>query len=188
MTESSKAQPGEPGEQPRGVVVWFTGLPSSGKSTLASQVHERLARADRAACLLDGDQVREALVPSPGYTPEARDAFYSTLARLAALLAGQGLVVLVPATAHRAAYRAEARSLSPSFVEVFVQADTEECARRDAKGLYAAVREGRAAGLPGVDLAYEPPDAAEVVATGGRDEDAITSLLALLDRTLGGER
>jgi len=163
-----------------GVVVWITGLPSSGKSTIAALLDRRLRETGRPACLLDGDEVRAALVPAPGYTPEARDAFYATLARLAALLASQGLVVLVPATAHRAAYREEARRLAPAFVEVHVAVDADECRRRDAKGLYAAARAGEAAGLPGADVAYEPPAAADVVARGGQDEGAVAAVMALL--------
>ncbi|MFT3774232.1 MAG: adenylyl-sulfate kinase [Minicystis sp.] len=163
-----------------GTVVWITGLPSSGKSTLAAQLARRLGERGRAACTLDGDEVRKVLVPAPGYTPEARDAFYATLAGLAALLAAQGLVVIVPATAHRAAYRAEARRMAPAFVEVHVAVDAEECRRRDAKGLYAATGEGRAAGLPGADLAYEPPGSPDVIAQGGHDEEAIAAVLAIL--------
>jgi adenylylsulfate kinase len=165
-----------------GAVVWITGLPSSGKSTLAERVRRRLIEAGIASCTLDGDAVRAALVPSPGYTPEARDAFYATLAGLAALLAGQRLVVIVPATAHRAAYRAEARRVAPRFVEVYVATGPEECQRRDAKGLYAATGAGLAAGLPGADLAYEPPDAPDVVASGGEDDEAAGRILARLAR------
>jgi adenylylsulfate kinase len=159
-----------------GAVVWVTGLPSSGKSTFAARLQARLREAGRPSCTLDGDEVRRALVPAPGYTPEARDAFYATLARLAALLATQGLVVLVPATAHRAAYRAEARALAPRFVEVHVAVPAEECRRRDAKGLYAAGLPD----LPGADTAYEPPEAPDVVAAGGHDEGAADQVVALL--------
>jgi adenylylsulfate kinase len=168
-------------EPPRGAVVWMTGLPSSGKSTLAAALHAALARAGRPACTLDGDAVRAAIVPSPGYSPEARDGFYATLARLAALLAGQGLVAIVPATAHRAAYRADARALAPRFVEVYVATPAEECKHRDAKGLYAAEGEGAVHALPGADLAYEPPAAPDVVASGGRDGAAIDRLMELLE-------
>jgi adenylylsulfate kinase len=159
-----------------GVVVWITGPPSSGKSTLARALAGRLRDAGRPSCALDGDEVRGALVPPPGYDPEARDAFYATLARLAALLAAQGLVVVVAATAHREAYRAEARRLAPGFVEVHVDVDADECRRRDAKGLYAA----GVPGLPGGDLVYERPAAPDVVAHGGLDEAAAARVLALL--------
>ncbi|MFO0762586.1 MAG: adenylyl-sulfate kinase [Byssovorax sp.] len=174
-----------PGAIRPGVVLWLTGLPSSGKSTLARKIHAQLARRGRASCVLDGDEVRASLVPAPGYTPEARDAFYATLGRLAALLARQGLAVLVPATAHRAAYRAEARALAPAFVEIHVTTPAAECARRDAKGLYAATAAGKASGLPGADLGYEAPEAPEITATGGEDEDAVQRAVALAERSMG---
>lgn len=165
---------------PAGAVVWLTGLPSSGKSTLAADLASALRAAGRPPVVLDGDEVRQALLPAPGYTPEARDAFYATLGRLAALLAGQGLVVLVPATAHRAAYRADARRIAPAFVEVYVAVDAEECRRRDAKGLYAATAAGAAAGLPGADVGYEAPVSPDVVAQGGRDREAVAAVLRIL--------
>jgi adenylylsulfate kinase len=162
----------------KGVVVWLTGRPAAGKSTLASTVRARLGELGCAACLLDGDAVRDALVPAPGYDEDARQGFYTTLARLAAYLAGQGLVVLVPATAHRRGFRAAARGLAPAFVEVYVSAPSDVCARRDAKGLYAGVQAGTLAGLPGVDAAYEEPDAPDVLAAGGHDREAVERIAA----------
>ena len=144
-----------------GLVVWFVGLPSSGKSTLARQVASKLDRP----VLLDGDEVRACLHPSLGYTDEERDAFYETLAQLAALLARQGHVVLVPATANLRFFRQRARALAPKFLEVFVDTPLEECARRDSKGLYAA----QASGLPGLDVAFEEPVAPDIIVKLGDD-------------------
>ncbi len=141
-----------------GVVVWFTGFPSAGKSTTARAVADRLLRAGARAVLLDGDEVRAALRPPPGYDPLARDAFYETLARLAALLAAQGHPVLVPATANLRAFRERARSLAPRWIEVFVDTPLAECQRRDAKGLYARAASGDTSSLPGADATYEPPE------------------------------
>src|SRR3954469_17831002 len=78
-----------------GAIVWFTGLPSSGKSRLARRVQARLALERRPCCLLDGDRVRSLLHPQPGYSSAERDDFYLTLGGLALELAQQGLVVLV---------------------------------------------------------------------------------------------
>jgi adenylylsulfate kinase len=142
-----------------GRVVWITGLPSSGKSTLAGRVARALADRGAAPVLLDGDAVRAAIVPPHGYDERGRADFYETLARLAALLAGGGALVVVPATAARAAFRARARELAPGFLEVFLDVPLAECARRDAKGLYAAA----APDLPGVGLAYERPRTPDVV-------------------------
>jgi len=159
------------------MVIWFTGLPSSGKSTLAEKVADRLRSGGRTCVVLDGDAVRAALVPAPGYTPQARDAFYATLARLAALISAQGVVVLVPATAHLKRYREEARTLVPAWVEVYVRTDLEECRRRDAKKLYAAAQSANASGMPGVDVEYQIPEAPDVLAEGGHDAAAVEAIV-----------
>jgi adenylylsulfate kinase len=161
-----------------GVVVWLTGLPSSGKSTLAERARLALRRLERPVCILDGDAVREAIVPTPSFDAAGRDAFYETLARLAALLAREGLVVLVPATAHRRAYRDRARSLAPRLVEVHVATPAETCRQRDPKGLWTAAREGRLVGVPGVDVEYERPAAPDIEADGGEDAWALEEIVA----------
>jgi adenylylsulfate kinase len=163
-----------------GTVVWVTGLPSAGKSTLAERIAER-ARASGIACaVLDGDDVRAALRRPAGRGLNERDAFYDSLARVAALLATQGLAVIVAATANLAAHRARARALAPRFVEVHVAATPEECARRDAKGLYAAARAGAAHDVPGIDAPYEPPASPDVVASGGEDGAAVERVVSLI--------
>jgi adenylylsulfate kinase len=159
-----------------GVVAWITGLPQSGKSTFARGVRAELERAGATAFVLDGDEVRSALVPPPGYSPQSRGRYYGTLARLAAMLARQGATVLVPATSHRAAYRRMARALSPRFVEVFIDAPAATCAKRDTKGLYRR----RLAALPGVGVNYQRPTAPDVIASGGRDRAAVRATAALL--------
>src|SRR5262249_39607953 len=153
-----------------GAVVWITGLPRAGKSTLAARVHERLGAAGRARVLLDGDEVRAALVPRPGYDAAGRDAFYPTLAQLAALVAAQGLVVLVAATANQRRYREAARARAPRFIEVYVATPLAECETRDPAGLYRSDARGA---LPGVGVGYEVPTAPDVVARGGHDDAAV---------------
>jgi adenylylsulfate kinase len=164
-----------------GVVVWLTGLPSSGKSTLAERVRARLIEMGRVPALLDGDELR-ALVPSLLFDDDSRVRFYEIVAQLAALLAHQGLVVLVPATAHKRSLRARARELAPRFVEVYVTTALGECERRDPKGLYARARRGEALHLPGVGEPYEAPHAPDVVAEGGFDEAATEKIVALTSR------
>ncbi len=159
-----------------GAVVWITGRPASGKSTLARAARDQLRTRGACSCVLDGDDVRASVLPPRGYDPADRDAHYGTLARLAALLAEQGLVVIVPATANRRAYRQEARARAPRFLEVLVEATEEECAARDVKGLYARARAGEVERLPGVGAAYEPPAQPDVRAAGGRDEAAASAI------------
>lgn len=168
----------------RGVVVWLTGLPSSGKSTLARGVAERERARDEPVLLLDGDEVRDAIVPGHGYDDASREAFYETLARLASLGASQGLVVIVAATAHRRAHRARARALAPAFVEVFVDVPLVECERRDAKGLYAAARAAGGGTMPGLGAAYEIPERPEVRVAAG-DPDPVPAIVGALRAARG---
>lgn len=168
--------------QVTGVVVWITGRPSAGESKLSRALVAGLRAAGEQAVVLDGDEVRSALVPAPGYDDDARTAFYAkeTLGRLAGLLARGGAAVSVPATANLRRYRDDARAQAPRFLEVFVETPREVCEARDAKGLYAAVRRGEAQGLPGVDAPFEPPVAPDVVASGGADEAAVQRIVALV--------
>ena len=163
-----------------GLVVWITGLPSAGKSTFAERLEARLRLEGRSVCRLDGDEVRRALVPAPGYGAEERAQFYATLTNLAVLLAGQGHVVLVAATAHRREFRERARRLAQRYVEVFVDASPETVQKRDSKQLYAAERAGSVDQVPGADLEYEPPLAPDLVVRGGKDEAGMAALLVLL--------
>jgi adenylylsulfate kinase len=155
------------------IVVWFTGLPSSGKTTLAEAVRARLRECGCASLLLDGDEVRGALVPPPGYDEAGRDAFYHTLANLAALCARRGLPVLVAATGHLRRFR----DRLPGVVEVHVATPAEVCRTRDAKGLWAAAPPG----LPGPDD-YQPPLAPAVTAEGGLDHAARDRVVDLVVR------
>ena len=141
-----------------GLVVWFTGLPSSGKTTLARETLHILRAAGETCCLLDGDEVRECLHPPLGYAPESRADFYETLASLAGLLSRQGLTVLVAATAHRRADRETGRRLADKrFMEVFVDTPLDVCEKRDSKGLYGKARAGEIQNFPGIHEAYDPP-------------------------------
>jgi len=163
-----------------GAVVWFTGLPSSGKSTLARAVQARLANAGRSVALLDSDELRDVL-EAGSYGADERARFYRSLAGLAALLAGQGLVVLVAATATRRADRDRARTAvgalpGARFVEVWVATPLAACEARDPKGLYAQARRGEVSELPGIGVAFEAPEAPEVRAEGGHDAAAVAAV------------
>jgi adenylylsulfate kinase len=172
----------------RGTVVWVTGLPASGKSTFGRALVEALKGAGRTACLLDGGDVRAALEPKPVYDRAGRDSFYLALAALASLLAGQGLVVVVAATAHLRAYRDRARSLAPAFVEIFVDVPLSECRKRDTTGLYECVLAGTSHALPGPQFEYEAPKRPDVVAFGGDDPVAIAGTVEIIRRGPPGGR
>ena len=173
-----------------GAVAWVVGLPSAGKSTFAENAAEALRREGLACCVLDGDTVRAALGGVFGYDEVGRGAFYRALAELAAVLARQGLLVLVAATASRRAFRAHARRIAPAFLEVFVDVDERERTRRDTKGLYARAREGTVADVPGAGSAFEAPLHPDVIAHGGHDMEAIEAFLIAARRIVStpGER
>ncbi|HEX9724648.1 MAG TPA: adenylyl-sulfate kinase [Vicinamibacteria bacterium] len=145
-----------------GMVLWLTGLPASGKTTLAKELRQHLTERGVAAELLDADELRKILTPHPAYTDQERDWFYGVLVYLAELLSKHGIAVLIAATAHRRAYRDEARRRLPRFAEIYVECDIETCRRRDPKGLYAAATRGEIASLPGEQVSFEVPESPEI--------------------------
>ncbi len=170
---------------PKGAIVWFTGLPASGKTTLARRVQGQLAARRRVAVVLDSEELRAGL-GTPASAPVGRAEFYRALSALAALLVRQGIVVLVAATAPRREDRELARvamvnqGASDRFVEVWVATPLDACEARDPKGLYAAARRGEASQLPGVGVAYEAPEAPDVTAEGGQDDVALAAIVRRL--------
>ena len=145
-----------------GATVWLTGLPASGKSTLAAAVEAELLRSGRAAYVLDGDNLRHGLNGDLGFSAEDRTENVRRTAEVAALIADAGVVCLAalvsPYAADRAAARAAHARRDLSFLEIHVATSLAECERRDPKGLYARARAGELRGLTGVDAPYEPPE------------------------------
>ncbi len=171
----------------RGVVIWFTGLSGSGKTTIAHIVEDKLLAAGIPVETLDGDVVRENLSKGLGFSKEDRDTNIRRIAFVADLLSRNGVAVITAAISPYREIRDEARELmGERFVEVYVKASVEECARRDVKGLYAKALAGEIKGFTGIDDPYEPPLAAElVVGRAGSAEDAAEAVLGCLRRAAG---
>jgi adenylyl-sulfate kinase len=146
--------------------VWLTGPPASGKSTIARALRDELAGRGVEVIVLESDALRRELTPEPTYEPEERDRFYRAVAGLAALLAEQGIPVIVDATAPRRAQRDRLRARLSNFLEIEVATPLEICEQRDPKGLYRRAREGHAPHLPGATEAYEAPLAPDLVLSG----------------------
>ncbi len=159
-----------------GFAVWITGLPASGKSTVASALRERLASLGVDVAVLESDALRRVFTPDPRYDERERDVFYGALAHVGRILTEHGVSVIFDATANRRAYRARARREIPRFLEVFVDCPPEVCARRDPKGIYRDAKKGRAAHVPGLQVPYEPPLSADVVVRGDADPPAQAAL------------
>jgi bifunctional enzyme CysN/CysC len=170
-----------------GATLWMTGLPGSGKSTIASGVEAALLGSGRSAYILDGDNLRHGLNGDLGFSAADRAENVRRTAEVSALLADAGVVVLValvsPYRADRQAARAIHAARRLPFLEIHVATPLEECERRDPKGLYARARAGEITGLTGVDDPYEPPDAPDVVVGAGETpEEAVARVLAALPR------
>jgi adenylyl-sulfate kinase len=168
-----------------GATVWLTGLPASGKSTIAAVVEARLLRLGRAAYVLDGDNLRHGLNGDLGFSAEDRTENVRRTAEVAALIADAGVVCLAalvsPYAADREAARAAHARRELPFLEVHVATSLEECERRDPKGLYARARAGELSGLTGVDAPYEAPERPDLrIEPGESVESAADRLLALL--------
>lgn len=164
-------------------VVWFTGLPGSGKSTVADATEGRLHALGLHTYVLDGDNVRTGLNKDLGFTPEDRAENVRRVAEAAKLMLDSGLIVLVALVSPFRADRRAAREIfeEGDFIEVFVDTPVEVCAERDPKGLYAKASSGTLPNMTGVGQDYEPPDHAEVVLDGTGDLDAnVTRLVQLL--------
>ena len=149
-----------------GFTLWFTGLSGSGKSTVAHLVGPELDRRGLIVEYLDGDSVRRHLSKGLGFSKEDRDTNIERIGWVASRLTRQGGAVIAAAISPYAETRAKARAdvekFGP-FVEVFVKASVDECARRDVKGLYAKAFAGEIKGFTGVDDPYEEPAAPEIV-------------------------
>lgn len=145
-----------------GFVLWLTGLPASGKTTLAYALRQKLAADGIPAVVLDSDELRHILTPQPSYTAAERDWFYGALGQLAQIIAQNGVNVLVAATANRRRYRDQARQQITRFAELYVHCDLATCQQRDPKGIYAQAQSGAANQVPGVGSSYEPPLAPEM--------------------------
>ena len=175
-----------------GATLWLTGLPSAGKTTLATALAARLSDVGvQRVELLDGDEVREFLSQGLGFSREDRDTNVLRIGWVAATLARHGVLVLAsvisPFGETRDAVRALHAAKGAGFLEVHVATPVELCSRRDVKGLYARQRAGQLQGLTGVDAPYEPPTAPEArVPTHEQTVDqSVDQLLTLLrDRGL----
>jgi bifunctional enzyme CysN/CysC len=161
-------------------VVWLTGLPGSGKSTIADATVRRLHALGVHTYVLDGDNVRTGLNKDLGFTAEDRAENVRRVAEVAKLMKDAGLVVFVALVSPYQSDREAAKALfdDGDFLEVYVDTPVEVCAQRDPKGLYAKAAAGNLPNMTGVGQTYEVPEAADLVLEGAGDLDAQVERLA----------
>jgi bifunctional enzyme CysN/CysC len=170
----------------RGATVWLTGLPASGKSTIARALEVRLVELGHPAYRLDGDNLRHGLNGDLGFDAASRDENIRRTAHVAHLLADSGQVAIASLVSPFIASREHARRIHAEdddlpFLEIYVDTPLQVCERRDPKGLYAKARAGELKGMTGVDDPYEPPPSPELVIDGSQPvETAVEQILALL--------
>src|SRR5437667_12413032 len=148
-----------------GFTLWFTGLSGAGKTTIAELVRLELERRGRLAEWLDGDEVRQHLSKGPGFSKEDRDPNIDRIGWVASRLTRHGAAVIVSAISPYREARQNVRDMVEqhgTFVEVFVDASVEECARRDVKGLYEKAFRGEIKEFTGVSDPYEAPTIPEI--------------------------
>ncbi|MDI6689362.1 MAG: adenylyl-sulfate kinase [Actinomycetota bacterium] len=156
-------------EDKRGFALWITGLPASGKSSLAQTVKKLLKERNIDVEILESDDLRTKLLPLSTYTEKEREFFYNALVCLGKMLVDHGMNVIFDATANKRKFRDKARKEIQNFMEVYVKCPLEECMRRDPKGIYRAAKSEEATTVPGAQVPYEEPLAPEMIIESDRE-------------------
>ena len=169
----------------KGVLIWFTGLSGSGKSTIAYTLEHALVQRGHLAYVLDGDNVRHGLNKNLGFSAEDRAEDIRRIGEVAKLFVDTGVITL---TAFISPYRKDrdanrALMADGEFIEVYCKAPLEVCEKRDPKGLYKKARAGEIKGFTGIDDPYDEPENAEVVIETATTspQEAVVKLLAVLE-------
>jgi adenylylsulfate kinase len=163
----------------KGVVLWFTGLSGSGKSTVAGALEQALYALGVSTYLLDGDNVRHGLCRDLGFSDDDRRENIRRVGEVAKLMVDAGLVVLTAFISPHRAERDMVRDLldKDQFIEIFVDTPLAICEARDPKGLYKKARAGELKNFTGIDSVYQPPEAPDVHLDG---EQLVTHLVPQL--------
>lgn len=171
-----------------GFAIWLTGLPASGKSTLAAGLSDALTGQGIRIQILDSDDLRQVLTPEPTYSQSEREWFYQVMVHIGQLLVQNGVNVIFSATANRRRYRNQARQAIEQFAEVYVRCSLETCMERDTKGIYAKAQAGEAQTVPGVQVPYEAPQTPGLTIDTEQTtpEEGVSLLLSWLEEFISG--
>jgi adenylylsulfate kinase len=171
-------------------VIWMTGLPGAGKTTIAQALNTALLEQSTKVVVLDGDTLREGLCSDLGFSDLDRLENVRRIAHVARLFQQMGHVVLVATISPLAAQRELARGIiGAGFLETFISASAELCSQRDPKGMYAQARLGKIAQFTGVSSAYEVPANPDLVIETSRCrvESAVATIILRLGKRVRTE-
>ena len=164
-----------------GLVIWFTGLSGSGKSTIANELDLDLNSRGLKTYVLDGDNIRMRLNKDLGFSPEDRKENIRRISEVARLFADSGTIVITAFISPYLNDRKSARNVIGSdFIEVFVNTPIEECIKRDPKGLYKKAMAGEIKGFTGIDAPYEEPLSPEICLSNLSISDSVEILIDYL--------
>ncbi|GGG68804.1 adenylyl-sulfate kinase [Paenibacillus radicis (ex Gao et al. 2016)] len=149
----------------KGGVVWFTGLPGSGKTTIANRVQERLLQSGIRCVVLDGDQLRKGLNRDLGFSETDRLENLRRAAEIAQLFVEAGMFVLAPFITPTDSCRAVVKSYvkEEDYSELYVKCSLDSCVQRDPKGMYSLAIAGKLPQFTGISAPYEPPVNSDLV-------------------------
>ncbi len=167
-----------------GFTLWFTGLPCSGKTTVADILAKELKRRGAATERLDGDIVRKSLTRDLGFTKEDRDKNIERITFVAKLLSRNNVCVLTSFISPYRSVRDKVRSEVTNFIEVFVDCPVDVCEKRDVKGMYKKARKGEIKNFTGVDDPYENPANPEITIYTDKEtpEESAANILTALEK------
>lgn len=172
----------------KSLLIWFTGLSGSGKSTIANEVSNLLFKSGFSNYTLDGDNVRLGLNSNLGFTAEDRTENLRRIAEVSKLMIDAGQVVLAAFVSPTIKDRAMIKEIvgASDFVEVYINTSLEECERRDVKGLYAKARKGEINNFTGISAPYEAPVNADIIITTENTsiQDSAQQIMNLLEEKL----
>jgi adenylylsulfate kinase len=163
--------------------LWFTGLPCSGKTTLAKKIKEKLEELGKKTYILDGDIIRKELNVDLGFSEKDRKENIRRVSVVAKILTECGIVPIVALVSPFREAREKAREKIGKFVEIYVKAPLEVCMKRDTKGMYKMAIEGKIKGFTGIDDPYEEPLNPEIVCETDKEsiEECIEKILNFLE-------
>ena len=169
----------------KGALLWLTGLPSSGKSTIAYTVEHALVARNHLAYVLDGDNIRFGLNKNLGFSADDRAENIRRIGEVGKLFVDAGFLTLASFVSPYRQDRDEVRALMAEgdFIEIFIDTPVELCEERDPKGLYKKARAGEIPNFTGISDPYEPPENAEMIieTAGGTPEEAAKQIIGMLE-------